>query len=212
MSDIVNKAIVLKLNSCWQPIGHAVVWKSVVDLVAGENCYALDIDYVMDDDGNPDFSKPKGMVPCDWEAWCKLPIRKWDDVLRSPSLTVRVPTVLIAKNFSKMPVRSFGGQPNFHQIWLRDRGVDQYTGKTLKVGEGSLDHVLPRSKGGRHTWTNVVLTHKHINWNKGNRLNTEVGLKLIRQPVAPRPVPASALIQEAKHEDWRHFLILERKN
>jgi 5-methylcytosine-specific restriction endonuclease McrA len=211
MKGIENRAIVLKLNNLWQPVGMGLVWKSVVDLAAGLNCYALDIDYAMDADGEPDFDRPTKMIPCDWDTWCTLPVRPWDFVLHSPSTVIRVPTVLIAKNYSKMPVRRFRGNPNFHQIWLRDNGTDQYTGKKLQEGEGSVDHVLPRSRGGDNSWGNVVLTHKRINWKKGNKLNSEVGLKPIRPPAEPRPVPASAIIRDAKHVDWKHFLI-ERKN
>lgn len=204
--NIANALIVLKLNRIWQPVGFATVEKSIVDLAAGFACHALNIDYVLDDDGNPNFDQPSTMFAVDWDEWITLPVRPWDLVVHSPSITIRVPTVLIAKNFDRMPWVRFGGRPNFSQIWKRDEGVDQYTGRKLEEREASIDHVIPRSRGGRNGWNNLVLTHKHINYRKGNRLNGEAGLKLIRKPTAPRPVPISQTIQEARHQDWRHFL------
>ena len=205
--SIVDKLIVLKLNRAWQPVGFATVQKSIVDLAAGEAVQALNIDYAFDDDGNPNFNQPTVMHAVDWDEWITLPIRPWDLVVHSPSITIRVPTVLIAKHFQEMPWVRFGGRPGFGQIWNRDGGVDQYTGKKLSEREASIDHVIPRSRGGRNGWGNLVLTSKRINYMKGNKMNEEAGLKLIRKPTAPRPVPVSATIKEARHRDWTHFLM-----
>jgi 5-methylcytosine-specific restriction endonuclease McrA len=204
---VANKLIVLKLNKWWQPIGYGLVWKAIDDLAGGINSLALDIQYAMDDNGDPDFSKVVAMIPCTWEEWIKLPIRQWDLSISSPSITIRVPTVLIAKNFDKMPLRVFKGKPKFNHVWERDNGIDQYTGKKLKKEEASIDHVVPKSRGGDNSWHNVVLTHKDINWKKGNRTNNEAGLQLIRQPFTPKPIPIMSLITEPKHVDWKHFLV-----
>ncbi len=204
--SIMNKLIVLKLNRVWQPVGFATVEKSIVDLAAGVACQALNIDYALDDDGNPNFNQPINMFAVDWDEWIQLPVRPWDLVVHSPSITVRVPTVLIAKNFEKMPWVRFGGRPSSVQIWHRDNGIDQYTGQKLTEDEASIDHVVPKSRGGKNTWTNMVLTHKKVNYSKGNHLNEEVGLKLIRKPKPPAPVPLSSTIREARHRDWTHFL------
>ena len=56
---------------------------------------------------------------------------------------------------------------------LRDGNRCQYTGKLLRPDEGSLDHVLPRSRGGRDTWENLVWSGKDVNARKGNRLPHE---------------------------------------
>jgi 5-methylcytosine-specific restriction endonuclease McrA len=208
MSDIASKAIVLKLNRNWMPVGYSVVSKALVDLCAGEACMALDIDYGRDENGNPDFDKPTVMHPVDWDEWIELPIRSWDLEIHSPSITIRVPTVIIAKSFAKMPVHYFKGKPGKRAVWRRDKGIDQYTGRKLKEEDATLDHVIPSSKGGRSTWENLVITDKRVNWKKGNKSNEEVGLKLIKQPKAPDPMPASALIREVKHVDWKHFLKL----
>ena len=73
-------------------------------------------------------------------------------------------------------------------------------------GQMHIDHIIPRSRGGTDNWTNVVGCSKDINSKKGNRLNSEVGLKLLKNPTVPQPVPVYVLIKKAKHEDHNHFI------
>jgi 5-methylcytosine-specific restriction endonuclease McrA len=75
----------------------------------------------------------------------------------------------------------------------------QYTGRVLRPDQGSLDHVLPRSRGGKNAWENLVWAGKDVNARKGNRLPHEAGLKLLSVPRAPKELPASALMRNA-HE------------
>lgn len=216
MSNIINKLIVLKLNRAWQPVGFSTVGRAIVDLAAGLSARALDFDYekdvagnyILDEYGEP-VANPTNMTPVDWEDWIKLPVREFDEVVHygNGEKLMRVPTVLIAKNFNKMPVKTFRGKPSKEAIWYRDNGIDQYTGKKLKREDATTDHVLPKSKGGKDQWENLVTTHKKINSDKGNKLNDEAGLKLIRPPKAPNPIPLSAMIREVKHPTWKPFLV-----
>jgi hypothetical protein len=120
---------------------------------------------------------------------------------------MRAPTVLIARNFNKMPVKRFRGKPSKEAIRMRDADIDQYTGLPLKSEDATIDHIIPKSRGGDDTWENLVQTHKDINSKKGNKLNSEIGLRLIRAPKVPGPIPVNLLIKEARHPDWRPFLI-----
>ena len=83
----------------------------------------------------------------------------------------------------------------------------QYTGKVLKPEEGSIDHVVPRSRGGKDAWENLGWSSKDVNTRKGNRLPQEAGLKLLSGPRAPKELPASALVRNG-HEiaDWELFI------
>jgi 5-methylcytosine-specific restriction endonuclease McrA len=147
------------------------------------------------------------MNPVSWKDWIKLPVRSWDLSINSPNMTIRVPTVLVAMSFNKMPVKMFNNRPTKESIWIRDRGVCQYSGKNLKKSEGNIDHVIPKSKGGTDTWDNMVLSSRDLNLKKGNKLNEEVGIKLIKQPKAPRPVYAYEMVKEVKHPDWKPFIV-----
>ena len=128
-----------------------------------------------------------------------------DNAVNTPRGPVRVPTVIVAANYAKVPLR----RPRFgaRGIWERDGGVCQYTGRKLAPKEGNIDHVVPRSRGGKTSWDNCVLAHREVNSRKANRLPHEAGLRLRKQPVAPRVVPASVLIRNHHGvRDWEHFL------
>ena len=212
MNSVVNKLICLNLNANWQPVGFKTVKDAIVDLCGCDangkpSSLALDIDYDIDNNGDPILDDPKSMNPVSWTEWMKLPVRSWDLSINTPTMMIRVPTVIIATNFNKMPVKHFRGKPSKDAIYTRDGGVCQYSGKKIDRNSATIDHIVPRSKGGADTWTNLVLCSKDINSKKGNRMNSEVGLKLLKQPIAPQPVPVYALIKDAKHIDWHHFLI-----
>jgi len=89
----------------------------------------------------------------------------------------------------------------------RDGNRCQYTGKLLKPDEGSLDHVLPRSRGGVDSWENLVWSSKDVNTRKGNRLPHEASLTLLSVPRAPKELPVTALIRNAHGvAEWKLFL------
>jgi 5-methylcytosine-specific restriction endonuclease McrA len=212
MNNVANKLICLNLNANWQPVGFKTVKDAIVDLCGAESngkpsTMALDIEYELDENGQPIFDEAKSMNPVSWEEWMMLPIRPWDLAINSPTRSIRVPTVIIATNFNKMPIKTFKGKPSKDGIWNRDQGICQYTGKKLTKDQSTIDHVIPRSKGGLDTWTNMVVCDKTLNSKKGNKMNSELGLKLKKEPVEPSPTPVSALIREAKHHTWKHFLI-----
>lgn len=191
MSDILNKATVLVLNRNWQAIN--------VRTPADAFCQ-LATDVVTGVDIEAD-----AMTPVKWTDWLKLPIRERDLFVTTPCGRIRVPTVVVLARFNKVPKR----RPNFssRSIWARDGGVCQYTGRRLNPGEGNIDHVVPRSRGGATSWENCVLAHREVNSRKGNRLPPEAGLRLIRPPVVPKEVPVTLLIKNPHGiGDWDYFL------
>lgn len=211
MSNVAQKLICLSLNRAWKVVGYKTVKDTIIQLCGASietdpSSLALDINYELHDDGEPNFDMPTYINPVNWNDWIKLPIRSWDLTINSAHMEIRVPTVVVATNYTKMPVRMFRGKPTNEALWRRDGGIDQYTGKQLMRGDSNIDHVVPSSRGGKDTWTNMVVTSKKTNTLKGNKFNEEVGLKLIRKPVAPGPVRICDLITEAKHADWKHFL------
>ena len=143
--------------------------------------------------------------PVTWAEWITLPIRAQDNAVQTMRGPIRVPTVIVAVNFAKVPKK----RPKLCSRTIRERDGNrcQYTGKVLKPEEGSLDHVVPRSRGGKDAWENLVWSSKDVNARKGNRLPHEAGLKLLSVPRAPMELPASSLIRNA-HEisDWELFV------
>lgn len=145
-------------------------------------------------------------VPTKWADWLSLPIREHDRAVNTPRGPVRVPTVIIAVNYARVPLR----RPRFgaRGIWERDGGVCQYTGRKLDRHEGNIDHVIPRSRGGKTVWENCVLADRDVNSRKADRLPHEAGLHLRKPPAVPRAVPAPAYIRNPHGiADWAPFLI-----
>src|SRR5712664_1121330 len=145
------------------------------------------------------------MRPVRWVEWITLPIRAQDNAVQTIRGPIRVPTVIVAVNFAKVPKK----RPKLCSRTIRERDGNrcQYTGQLLKPSEGSLDHVVPRSRGGGDKWENLVWSSKDVNARKGNRLPHEAGLKLLSVPRAPKELPVAALIRNAHGiVDWKLFM------
>ncbi len=192
MTDILNKTVVLVLNRNWQAINIRTPADAFCQM-ASNVATALEIE------------GESHIRPVTWEEWIRLPIRASDHSVQTVRGAIRVPTVIVAVNFAKVPRR----RPKLCARTIRERDGNrcQYTGKLLKPGEGSLDHVLPRSRGGKDEWGNLVWSDKAVNSKKGNRLPHEAGLKLLAVPRAPKELPVSALIRNPHGiAEWSLFV------
>ena len=137
--------------------------------------------------------------------WLSLPIRPQDNAVQTVRGPIRVPTVIVAVNYAKVPKK----RPKLCARAIRERDGNrcQYTGRLLRPEEGSLDHIVPRSRGGKDGWDNLVWSAKEVNARKGNRLPHEAGLKLLTVPCAPKEMPVTALIRNAHGiPEWGMFL------
>ncbi len=210
MSNVLDKTIVLALNANWQPIGVRSVREAIVQLCSTSDGIrpagmALDIHYRLKDDGTPDYNDVVGMNPVPWDAWVLLPIRPWDMTITSSRSIIRVPTVVVASNYRDMPKKKAHVSKN--GIRQRDNDTCQVSGRKLKKGEGNIDHIIPRSRGGKDAWDNLIYMDKNLNAKKGSKTLDEMGWSLIRKPFAPKDIPIAATIREARHPDWNHFII-----
>ncbi len=192
MNDILNKSIVLVLNRNWQAINIRTPADAFCQM-ATNVATALDIE------------GENHIRPVTWDEWITLPIRPQDNAVHTVRGAIRVPTVIVAVNFAKVPKKR--PKLNAKTIRERDQNRCQYTGRVLRPDEGSLDHVLPRSRGGKDTWENLVWSSKDVNARKGNRLPHEAGLQLLSVPRAPKELPVSALIRNAHGiSEWKLFV------
>ena len=197
MSDILNKTIVLVLNRNWQAI-HVRTPQEAFCMMATNVATALEIEL-------GDNARAEALRPVTWDEWITLPVRPQDNAVQTVRGQVRVPTVIVAVNFAKVPKK----RPKLcaKTIRERDRNRCQYTGEVLKPEEGSLDHVVPRSRGGKDAWENLVWSSKDVNSRKGNRLPHEVGLKLLSVPRAPKELPVTAHLRNTHGvAEWKLFL------
>ncbi|MGH8874184.1 MAG: HNH endonuclease, partial [Acidimicrobiia bacterium] len=99
---------------------------------------------------------------------------------RAEHVALPVPSVVRLTKFVRVPHQRITPVTR-RAVFGRDDHRCQYCGAPAE----SLDHVLPRSRGGGHTWENVVACCRRCNLRKGDRLPSEVGLSLIRRPLRP---------------------------
>ncbi|MEM7440990.1 MAG: HNH endonuclease [Pseudomonadota bacterium] len=131
-------------------------------------------------------------------------IAEYDQAVHSPSVEIKIPSVIVLKDYVKPSKTSAFTRFN---LFLRDEFTCQYCGSK---GDMTFDHVVPRSRGGRTTWENVVAACGPCNLKKGNRSIKQAGLRLRRTPVQPT---ASQLLNAGRrfppnylHESWLDFL------
>ena len=199
--NILTKATVLVLNRNWQAINIRTPQEAFCQMATN---VATALDIKLDDtDGNN--TRAETLRPVTWDEWLTLPIRDGDNAVRTVRGAIRVPAVIVAVNFARVPKK----RPKLCARTIRERDGNrcQYTGALLHPEEGSLDHVVPRSRGGPDTWENLVWSSKQVNSRKGDRLPHEAGLTLLKAPRAPKELPVSVLIRNT-HDvaEWKLFL------
>ncbi len=203
--SVLDKQYTLCLNKSWLPIGRKTIREAAITLCSEQNgehpALALDMEIGEDELGNPVLVN---VNPVPWEVWIFLPIRDGDLYIQTHNRRIRAPTVIVNSHYDKIPFR----KPRLcsRAIWERDGGICQYTGQPVTRSTGDIDHVLPLNRGGKNAFDNMVVSSRAINSAKGDRLNSEVGLKLIRQPKSPPSLPVSATITEPAHSTWQFFL------
>ncbi len=93
------------------------------------------------------------------------------------------------------------------EVFSRDRYTCQYCGSSTK--ELTLDHVVPKSRGGGHSWDNLVSACKTCNHRKGGKSPSEARMRLLSQPREPKVSPYYVFLQKLHHspnEEWKKFL------
>ncbi|MGQ0617400.1 MAG: HNH endonuclease [Acidimicrobiia bacterium] len=121
--------------------------------------------------------------------------------LHSERLVVDIPSVVRLRTFVSVPYRRRVAVSR-RAVMARDSGLCQYCGTRAD----SIDHVVPRSRGGTHTWDNVVAACRPCNVHKRDRLLAETSMRLRQRPAAPGGPSWSILAAGAVPRDWVPYL------
>jgi len=189
------KDIVLVLNKNWQAINVNTPADALASMYTG-SAIGLDVKGV------------DNMIPLKWNEWINLPVNDNDLFVKTINGKIKIPKIIILCNYNKVPKK----RPKFtmNGVWSRDNGVCQYTGKKLKQNEGNIDHIIPKSRGGKSDWNNCVLSHREVNAFKADKTPEEIGLKLIKTPKNPVSMPISYYIKNTHQiKEWDIFLKYE---
>jgi 5-methylcytosine-specific restriction endonuclease McrA len=128
-----------------------------------------------------------------------------EDWIRSVNFEIQVPRVIRLLRYDRLPRQ--GVHLNRRNVLARDGHQCQYCGRHLPIHQLSLDHVMPRSRGGPTTWENIVCACLACNVRKGGRTPHEAKMKLFRRPSKPKRNPMLTLkLENPKYESWRTWL------
>jgi 5-methylcytosine-specific restriction endonuclease McrA len=180
---------VLVLNRYYQPV-HVTSVKRGFSLLYQGVAKAIDHQYRL----------------YEFADWAALSAADHDSIL-TLTRQIRIPRVLVLSAYEHLPK----GKVRFSRlnIYSRDRDTCQYCGQRLPRSELNLDHVQPRSQGGKTTWENVVCSCVECNLRKGGRTPEQAGMTLLGKPVRPRWTPIfRGALRRVTYREWLPFLTL----
>ncbi len=180
---------VLVLNRYYQPV-HVTSVKRAFGLLYLGVAKAIDSQYRL----------------YEFADWAELSAAN-HEAITTVSRTIRVPRVVVLYAYEYLPK----GRVRFSRlnIYARDHDTCQYCAKTLPRAELNLDHVLPRSQGGKTSWENVVCSCVPCNLRKGGRTPEQARMRLLKKPVRPRWTPLfRGAARRVTYREWLPFLTL----
>jgi len=168
--NVLNRPTLI-LNKSWQAIHVRNVAKAITLVWLGKAKIVDPTDYTM----------------YNWEDWSLLKIVSDGFSIKTISGDVRLPEVIVLSDYNKIP--EAGVAFNRRNLYVRDKYSCQYCAKVLRRDDLTLDHVMPRSRGGPTTWENCVVACYDCNHRKANRTPKEAHMKLLSKPKKPRWIP-----------------------
>ena len=176
----------LILNRNWQPVGIARVSRALTKLF-NDSAHVVD---------------PETYQLHDWDSWQAQPV-DGDAFIQGRGFRLRVPEVITLAKYDKVPQNAVTFSRR--NIFKRDRFTCQYCGAQPGTEDLTIDHVLPKSRGGISSWTNCVLACSDCNHRKADRTPEEARMPLKQQPVKPkwRPIYATRSVRRAS---WTKFI------
>lgn len=178
---------VLVLNRNYQPV-HVTSVRRALSLLYQGVAKAIDQQYKL----------------YEFEDWAALSAAD-HEAIATVNRKIRVPRVVVLSAYEYLPK----GRVRFSRlnIYARDGDTCQYCSRQLPRSELNLDHVLPRSQGGKTSWENVVCSCVPCNLRKGGRTPEQAGMRLLRNPVRPRWTPLfRGAARRVTYREWLPFL------
>lgn len=182
----------LVLNKSWIPISITPVRKAISKTMLGLSEILDVVNYNL----------------YDFDSWMQLEVDDNRNYIRTSRKNIRIPEVIVLTDFERMPSREV--RLTRRNLLIRDMYTCQYTGQKISYDDGTIDHVIPRSRGGKSTWDNLVMCTKEVNARKADRTPDEANLRLLKKPEKPKWSPIYArfakLATTNVPESWFRFI------
>ncbi len=154
--------------------------------------------------GSAQAIEPSTFEVHDFESWMALPVPEGQSSISTVRMELRVPEVVVLMRFAGVPKQHLPFTRR--NLLRRDQSMCQYCGRFPGHHELSIDHVIPRARGGDTSWENCVLACVQCNRRKGSKLIEQTGMKLLARPRAPQWSPIFEVAGKQKREAWRRFV------
>lgn len=182
---------VLVLNRNWAAITVKTV-REAIGLVAKGSAFVLE----------PETYERHDLAS--WADVSRLKVKVGDGVIRSQRLMLVAPEVVVLTGYEGMGQKSVIFSRR--NLFKRDRYTCQYCGKQPGPEELTIDHVLPKSKGGKSTWENCALACVACNKVKADRTPEQAAMKLRKLPKKPTWKTLTQVPPRERRESWEAFL------
>ena len=147
----------------------------------------------------------------DFQSWCEVSQfrRSFEpnghDWISTVNFYVAVPRIIRLLFYDRLPRNKV--KFNRRNLFARDKNKCQYCGKRFPTSELSLDHVVPRSMGGKATWENIVCACPACNVKKSNMTPKQANMRLIKVPIKPKNNPLAHIhLGHERYKSWKQFL------
>jgi len=128
-----------------------------------------------------------------------------NDWITTVNFYIAVPRIIRLLFYDRLPRNEV--KFNRRNIYARDKNACQYCGKKFPTTELSLDHVIPRTLGGKSVWANIVCACMKCNVKKGGRIPADAGMTLITKPARPKHNPLLHVhLGHQRYRSWKQFL------
>lgn len=148
--------------------------------------------------------QPETYETHNFDSWTDLSVPVEAVCVKTVKLRIKVPEIIVLTQFDGVP---HGSMPfTRRNLYKRDKNTCQYCGARPGSSELSIDHVMPRSRGGHSTWENCVLSCLDCNRKKANRTPAEARVRLRKRPKKPRWSPILELSLGRVRQSWEKFV------
>jgi 5-methylcytosine-specific restriction endonuclease McrA len=147
---------------------------------------------------------PDSYETYDFDSWSDLAVAKGEPCIHTVNIQIRVPDIIILALYNEVPKKEVVFSRR--NLYKRDRFTCQYCSRQPGSEELTIDHILPRARGGKSTWENCVLACVECNRRKANRTPVEAAMLLKHSPIRPPWTPFISLRLGARKAAWERFV------
>ena len=178
----------LVLNRSWVPI-HTTTVRHALTLLCKDAASVI---------------QPETYEVHSFDSWQRMRPGEEEPRIGCVRFSIRVPEVIVLSGYDRIPRKRVPFTRR--NLYRRDDNTCQYCGERAPADRLSIDHVVPRSRGGRNSWDNCVLACVRCNIRKGDRPPEAAGMRLRSRPREPEWSPCLGIRPVKRKDSWRRFV------